>query len=460
MLFKKTQKSRTQQRVQKYFLDEEQAMQKWQAYVKLLFIFAFSFEPLFVPDNPEDYLGRGWEVGMPLSFLPVCIAQIFVSRGRLYHPSFKYIFITIDVALFAFYIIAPSPFNFYPNEEARMLEIIGWYREEDMAELYLFFVVAVISHSRKFSIYFGFISALAWLSHLIVAASQPIAFTEDSVPLELAILPESIWSMNPRYVDESIAVEHIGFTLLMGVGIALVSYRTRLLFTRLFSSERRRASLTRYFSPNVLDRIMNNDTDDDEPLVAQTDAAILFADIRGFTQIADQLEANELLELLQSFHGRMEAIVFANNGTLEKYIGDAVMATFGAPDASINDAKAAFSCAEEMQDDIQRWNHERNILGHPVIEIGIGISYGQTVSGVIGQDRNKSFVVTGAVVTEASRLQSLTRQMDADIIVSNVFHSRLINTLSLKKDLNLFAKDSVDLKGFSKSIKVWYRRKN
>lgn len=458
MFFSK-KKSRSEQRISKYFLDEEVQMQKWQAYVKLLFIVVFCIEPSLFPDNPDDWLGRTWDVGVPLSFLPVCLMQMLIARTNTYHPFMKYVFTTIDIALFAFFVIIPSPFNYYPTENAEMLQIIGWYREQDMAEGYIFFVVAFLTHSRKFSIYFGFLLAAAWIAHMIAALMQDVAFTDDSIPLELVLLPQSIWELDPRYVDQDIAGHHAAISILMGLGLALVASRTRQVFQRLFVSERRRASLTRYFSPNVLDRVMNSDSGGDELLGAQTNAAILFADIRGFTQIADKLEAKELLELLQTFHGKMEAVVFSHEGTLEKYIGDAVMATFGAPDASDVDAKSAFDCAVEMQDVINDWSNERVVLGRAPIEIGIGISYGNTVSGVIGQDRNKSFVVTGAVVTEASRLQSITRQLESDIVVSSDFYERLKAVEGAHWVDQFREVPQVELKGFSSRSNVWARTK-
>ena len=112
------------------------------------------------------------------------------------------------------------------------------------------------------------------------------------------------------------------------------------------AAERARGNLARYFPPKIVDTLAARDEPFGPP--RQQDVAVLFSDIRGFTAMSETMSPAEVMELLRDFHGRMEAVVFEHNGTLDKFIGDALLATFGTPDTGERDATDALTCAREM----------------------------------------------------------------------------------------------------------------
>lgn len=120
----------------------------------------------------------------------------------------------------------------------------------------------------------------------------------------------------------------------------------------------------------------------DTPVVQP--AAILFADMVGFTRRSERMEPAAMVGLLRDLHGRVARVVFANSGTIDKYIGDAIMVHFGTPHPRDDDPVRSLACAGAMIDEMQRWNSERSRSGLEPIEIGIGVHFGDVVVGNIG----------------------------------------------------------------------------
>ena len=181
-------------------------------------------------------------------------------------------------------------------------------------------------------------------------------------------------------------------------------------------AERERANLARYFSPRVVDLLASRSASL-EPL-RRPGVAILFADIQGFTALAEVQAPEAVMGLLREFHRRMEALVFAHEGSLEKYIGDAMLAAFGVPDAGPGDAVQALACARAMLLEVASWNAARAAAGETPLRVGFGLHYGPVVIGDVGSARTFAFAVIGDTVNTASRLQGLTRTIETDLVVS------------------------------------------
>jgi PAS domain S-box-containing protein len=186
---------------------------------------------------------------------------------------------------------------------------------------------------------------------------------------------------------------------------------------QLTEAERKRASLARYFSPNMVDELMQTGGDLDTARI-QT-VAVLFVDMIGFTRISAGLPSVEVIGLLREFLGLFEEAVFAHGGTLDKYLGDGLMATFGTPRPGPKDATNALACAAEMSRQIVTWNAHRQSEGLEPLRIGIGVHYGEVVLGDIGGERRMEFAVVGDTVNIASRIQDMTRTLGVAILASD-----------------------------------------
>jgi adenylate cyclase len=183
------------------------------------------------------------------------------------------------------------------------------------------------------------------------------------------------------------------------------------------AAERARGNLSRYFSPNIVEMLAARD----EPLgaVRRQTVAVLFADIVGFTSMAERMAPEAVVAMLREYHERMTAPIFACGGTIDKYIGDEIFAVFGVPETSTKDAANALRCADMMLSALDCWNEERQARGEPRLAIGIGLNYGQAVLGDVGSEHSFSFTVIGDTVNTASRLQRLTRSLETPLVVGD-----------------------------------------
>jgi adenylate cyclase len=183
------------------------------------------------------------------------------------------------------------------------------------------------------------------------------------------------------------------------------------------AAERARSNLSRYFSPNLVEMLAARD----EPLgaVRRQTVAVLFADIVGFTSMAERMAPEAVVAMLREYHERMTAQIFACGGTIDKYIGDEIFAVFGVPETNIEDAANALRCADLMLAALEHWNKERQARGEPRLAIGIGLNYGPAVLGDVGSEHSFSFTVIGDTVNTASRLQRLTRSLDTPLVVGD-----------------------------------------
>ncbi len=229
---------------------------------------------------------------------------------------------------------------------------------------------------------------------------------------------------------ETQALRADGLQIPIEMAVTTVQLRGRQLFTaflrditerkefqrQLTEAERKRASLARYFSPNMVDELMQSGGDLDTARIQLV--AVLFVDMIGFTRISARLPSVEVIGLLREFLGFFEEAVFAHGGTLDKYLGDGLMATFGTPRPGPQDATSALTCARAMAEKIVVWNAHRQSAGLESLRIGIGVHYGEVVLGDIGGERRMEFAVIGDTVNIASRLQDMTRAFDIAILAS------------------------------------------
>ena len=182
------------------------------------------------------------------------------------------------------------------------------------------------------------------------------------------------------------------------------------------SDEKRlKSTMYRYMSQELAEELLKVD-----PKMggARKDVSILFSDIRGYTTLTENLEAEEVVSMLNEYFEVMGEAVFKHKGTLDKYIGDAIMAVFGSPLTLKDHALMAVQTAVEMRQGLREFNRRRHAERKPQINIGIGIHSDSVISGNIGFSKRMEFTAVGDGVNFSSRLEAATSQYGCDIIIS------------------------------------------
>lgn len=222
-------------------------------------------------------------------------------------------------------------------------------------------------------------------------------------------------------------------------------------------AERARANLARYFSPKLVETLAAKD----QPLgaVRRQNLAVLFADIVGFTKLSENLEPEQVIEILREIHSWMEKDIFDWDGSIEGYIGDAVLAIFGFPEAGERDATNALSCAYDLLTAAQRWNQQRTAKGLLPIQIGMGLHYGPVVLGDVGTEEYVEFTVIGDTVNTASRLQQATRAFDCDLVVGRELVNAVKGENKHEDTGHLFGRlqhqGDFAIRGRSEAVEIW-----
>lgn len=207
---------------------------------------------------------------------------------------------------------------------------------------------------------------------------------------------------------------------------------------------------SRYVSPDVFAELMQN------PAAATLGGSrrrisVLFSDLRGFTSISEKLEPEEILEQLNEYFTAMVEVVFAHRGTVDKFVGDMIMAIFGAPLDDDQHADHAVRCAIAMQHRLARLNEAWSEQGRPEFRSGVGITSGDAVVGNLGSERMQSYTVIGDTVNQGARIESLCKQFNAEILISdNTFQA-----LAGAADLDVRERGEVTVKGKSKPISIF-----
>jgi adenylate cyclase len=185
---------------------------------------------------------------------------------------------------------------------------------------------------------------------------------------------------------------------------------------RMFNDLRMRDNLTRFLPQQVAERMLRLGPAALAPV--QREVTVLFSDIRGFTSMSERLEPRAVLALLDDYFSRMSQIVKGHDGVVGKFLGDGMMAFWGAPDRDPDHAIRAVKAAADMRRGLVELNRLREQDGEPPIRIGIGIHTGTVAAGMLGGSLQSEYTVIGDAVNVASRIEGLTKTHEVDILIS------------------------------------------
>jgi adenylate cyclase len=357
------------------------------------------------------------------------LMQRLWTRGALPAWSVE-VFVAADMALLVFAIVYPNPWAATPYP--------AFFNFDAFVYVFVLLTAHAFTLRQRSVVTSGLTAAAGWtLAVLWVLAlsetrsSQPTGGIDvEATMLELA---------DPRAIDLDVRIQEIVVVLIVTGILAVIVARSQRLILRQAMVERERANLARYFAPAMVDRLARRDTPLTAPREAQ--AAVLFADVVGFTAWAQARSAVEVIGALRVVHGRLEALVFDHGGTLDKFMGDGLMAVFGTPEPAPDDARRAVACARSMA---------AAFPGDDPFRLAVGLHYGPVVMGDVGNERRMEFAVLGDTVNVASRFEALTRDLGVRVVLSDdVVRAAGVSTEGLGY------LDDVVIRGRPGTIAIW-----
>lgn len=383
-----------------------------------------------------------WFQGLAIGFIAIGWVQQRVARVGQSRAEMA--MILCDLVLMTVAVLVPNPFA------AETAPIAMWYRNEGFKYFFVLLAFGTLAYTWRTVWGIGVIASALWgiafIAIWIASGGDQAEGAASESAVAYILAPGSLFTYQ--------RVQEIVVFLIVAATLAMTVRRYGGLVRGHAALARERANLARYFSPNVVEELSSND----EPLktVRTQNVAVLFVDIVGFTRFAADRSSVDVIETLRAFHKRMEAEVFAHEGTLDKYLGDGLMATFGTPFGGERDATHALCCARAMIRSVEAWNDERAAAGEARIRASFGLHYGPAVLGDIGSNRLE-FAVIGNTVNVASRVEALTRALDVTLAATEDLCAQ-VRAEGGERDAalcDLERQDGQEIRGIEGTLTLW-----
>jgi len=325
--------------------------------------------------------------------------------------------LTTDLVLLLFLTVLPNPF--VPEQVPAAIT----YMTGKFTIFYILLALSTLTYAWRTIAVMGGMMALAWLAGVAAIA----IFGHQNADVAAALQP--VFESYPRlqgYIDPNsvhpnLRLQEVLAFLIVAAILTLKSWRSEQLILRQAELAAERANLSRYFSPNMVDTLASRS----HALggVRTAEIAVVFVDIVGFTKLAEALPPAQTVDLLRRYYAAIEGAVFDHGGTLDKYLGDGVMATFGTPEPAPDDARGAVRAARQIVAAIEAINTAEP---DPALRVGVsvGVHFGPVTLGDVGPARRLEFAVLGDTVNVASRLETATRALGCRIVCSDAVIAR------------------------------------
>jgi len=355
-------------------------------------------------------------------FTMITLAGLVTARRSLYLPWIPWLLASLDVMLLIHCLVdlattTGQPLHFALDTPVALL-------------IFVFLAAAAVRHRPFLILYTGGLFVVLWIATalmtpLVGIGSWTSATSTDALG-RLAI------------------VGLVTFALFVAVTRARRTLTTSLIEARL------RANLSRYFSPKLVDEIANSGG------AAQSfrpqSAAILFADLRGFTSLAESMPAEKVSNFLNDYRRRISGPIVENHGTIDKFIGDGVMAIFGVPEPRADDACNAVLGGLAVVSAIEKWSAERLGEGLPPLRIGVGIHYGDVIAGPLGDEHRLEYTAIGDTVNTAARIERLAADLGESLLISA---DVLASASDLERNLAWVPLSAHFLRGRSQPVQIY-----
>ena len=319
----------------------------------------------------------------------ICIVRLVLAYLRLLRPWMLYLSVIADIALlmgliWTFHLKYAQPAAFY-------------LKVPTLLYVFLFIALRALRFEARFVIFTGVAAAVGWalLTYYVATGrggppNRTHNFIDYMTSNALLVGAE---------IDKIIAI------LLATAVLALAISRARNLLIRSVSEGAAARDLSRFFDPGVANRIRSAAMSIKAGEGELRDAAILTVDLGGFTRLAVELQPDDVMKLLQDYQGRVCPLIVGNGGSIDKFLGDGVLASFGAVGGPSTAAAGAPRAPDAELDAAERWAAERRAAGLPPLSVGLAVASGRVVFGAVGDGERLEFTVIGDAVNFAAKLE-------------------------------------------------------
>ena len=334
----------------------------------------------------EDY---SLELDVLLLYGAICIVRLVLAYMRLLPAWTLYLSVVVDMALLMALI-----FSFH----LKYAQTAAFYlKVPTLLYVFLFIALRALRFEARLVMFSGICAALGWagLTYYVATGrggppNQTHNFIDYMTSNALLVGAE---------VDKIIAI------LLTTAVLALAISRARRLLVRSVAEGAAARDLSRFFDPGVAARIRTAAMSIKAGEGELRDVAILSVDLRGFTRLSTELAPGEVMKVLQDYQGRVCPLIANHGGSIDKFLGDGILASFGAVSASPTAAADALRAADAVIEAADRWIAERQADGLPPLAIGLAVSSGRVVFGAVGDGERLEFTVIGDAVNFAAKLE-------------------------------------------------------
>ena len=342
--------------------------------------------------SPADAVFRPvpWALGIYGAF--TVLRLVLAYRNRLTF-ALKIVSVLVDVTMlmttiWSFHIQYGQPAAFY-------------LKAPTLLYVFVFIVVRALTITPGYVLFTGLTAALGWLALLGYALAEPggaALVTHDYIEYMT-----SAKILIGGEIDRVVSILIV--TLVLSVSVA----RARQLLFHAVGDQAAVSQLSRFFSPEIAERLSRADELLHPGDAEQREAAAMFIDLRGFTKLAAALPPAELIDLLREYQRIAVPIIHQNNGSIATYLGDGIMVTFGATRSTTTYCADAMRCAERLLKALASWHKEREARDLPAPGVGIGVDAGTVTCGVIGDEARLEYAIIGDPVNRAAKLQNQTK---------------------------------------------------
>ena len=378
-----------------------------QLMVVTAFVTLYSISPKIFPPEVE-FKPVPWVLGAYLVFTLVRLA--IALRGRL--PGwFVSLSIVADMSLllltiWSFHLQYMQPASFY-------------LKAPTLLYVFIFIALRTLRYEARFILLAGAAAALGWLLmvlYVVIAVPGDTMVTRDYV----AYLTSNSVLLGAEF-DKIISMVMVTAILAMAVT------RARGLLVQSVAETTAVQELSRFFSPEIAQQITDSESEIAAGQGVERDAAVLNVDLRGFTEFAGQVEPNELISVLSDYQGRMVPAIQRHGGCVDKFLGDGIMATFGAAVGNDTFAADALAAAEDVLAEATNWNNERRAAGKPALDVNVAVATGRLVFGAVGDANRLEYTVIGPPANLAAKLEKQNK-LERTLALTTVESLKLAET--------------------------------